>query len=169
MDLCKKIDFSQLVCKLFIDFMDYNADFVYTLPAVFPRIRSLNLRTFGPTTQRDIEAININTSLFKMMAKYWKNVEAISDFPSLLNLSSQFLEAANGDHLTSILVNFYSYTGTYVHNKVKALIAAIHNAPSLKEISILQGPITTADMEDLHRGAPTLQTVKLFMFLLETK
>lgn len=44
---------------------------------------------------------------------------------------------------------------------MKTLIASIHNGPALERIVFKEVPITLADMENLHRGAQNLKSVKM--------
>lgn len=65
--------------------------------------------------------------------------------------------------MTSIDISFDGDVpyDTNLHDKMKALVASIHHAPSLKKIFFKSVPIRISDMETLHGKTPNLKSVKL--------
>lgn len=110
------------------------------------------------------KGIDIDSSLFGVMVDNWIHLESIVDYSKCLDLSTQLFERAICKQLTSIDISFCDdgvASPTIPHNKLKTLIASIHNAPSLEIIAFRLVPIKIADMENLHRRTPNLKSVKL--------
>lgn len=90
-------------------------------------------------------------------------MENITDYSCRLDLTTYLLETTSCCQLTSIDVSFKkrNETNETTENKVKVLIAAIHNAPSFKKMVLRCVPISFVDMENSHRDTPKLKNVKL--------
>lgn len=74
------------------------------------------------------------------------------------------MEASVYNKLTSIDVSFNEYDdgSPTARNKLTNLIASIHNAPALDDITFSNVSIRIEDMKNLHRGAQKLITVSLY-------
>lgn len=98
-------------------------------------------------------------------------MEGINDKSRHLNLTTHLLESTKCNRFTDINVSVMNSDDTFntAREKLMTLIATIHNAPSLQQIVLRETPITLVDMENLHRGAPNLESVKLDCVVIHTE
>lgn len=77
MDLRNKRNFGQQVRRLYIGNMKYNAQFMSALPAIFPRVRFLEFK--GGRDRCGSQNGEIDSQVFKVVAKNWKGFEGIKN------------------------------------------------------------------------------------------
>lgn len=113
--------------------------------------------------RRNDDPTGINISLFKIMVKYWKDLESIIDCSSRLDLPTHLLEATNCKQVTSIDVSFtgYDQNNGDKRERMRALIKNIHNAPLLEKVVFRDVSVRLADIEYIHNACPKLKLVKL--------
>lgn len=129
--------------------MLYDPQLLSKLAIVFPRLRTL-----------EITSGSLNTQYFHTV-KNWNSVEKLVDsFAG--RMATKYLELLVFERLQSLDVFLRGelYTNNY-HNITKALFKTLHNAPSLKELTIANAVVEIADMEYLHARAKRLKHLKL--------
>lgn len=161
MNLCRKKNFGHLVRNLHIKMMDCTSEIIIGLPTVFPGVRHLY---WGGYTSDRLPSVKFNTALFSEMAENWiTNMESIFDYSCYLDLSTHLLETAACHRLTSIDISFFSFPlpTNITYNKIRVLIASIHDAPSLERVTLKYTAIRLEDLEALHRSTPHLKLLNL--------
>lgn len=155
MQLHNKKSICHLVRHLFIGKLTFNARRVSELSTVFSRVQFMELN-----------GADINTQEFEMV-KIWNSVEKIVDSSTDGNSVYgsgiiQLLALLTFNHLDSLELTFTieKVDSHDRHKTTKALIKALRNTPSLKDLTLTNAVIRIKDAEELHSRVTTLKHLK---------
>lgn len=124
-----------------------------TLPTIFKNVKSLVLKSTFPSPT----PLVTNTQLLHQVLKNWANIEAIVDLSYYFILPIHLLQSTTCNRLTSIDISFQLRLPiNKTRNKLKTLLASIHNAPALESVTFRDTVIKLVDMENLNRATTKL-------------